>query len=269
MNLFLNYGLAWVAMAITLILAIVYMTRRAIQFSTSKSFWIQLNLKLRKYHKELGVLLILVGFIHGYNSSFDVLSFNMGTLAWILSIFLGLNWLFKKPLSMFKNWMVIHRYLTVAFILVLFLHLKEVGGIDVFDVITQSKSTTVAQVDTVVIDAATLDEGILYGTFEDGTYTGSATGFGNNLTVEVVIENNLITSIEIISHNERKSQYYQKAFDTIPNDILEAQSLDVDTVTGATFSSVGIINAVNDALSQAMIEGTLPSDLSLPTSRKH
>ena len=120
-----------------------------------------------------------------------------------------------------------------------------------------------------MIDASVLKEGLIYGTFEDGTYTGTASGFGNNLTVEVVIQDNLISSIEIVKHNERQSRYYQKAFDAVPLEIIQSQSLEVDTVTGATFSSVGILNAVNDALSQALIEGELPADKALPANRRH
>lgn len=268
MDIFLNFGFAWISMGLTLILAIVYMTRKQIALTSNKTLWIQINKGLRKYHKELGLLLIFTGLLHGYNSSFDVLSLNWGTAAWILSIFLGYNWLFKAELSKFKNWMVIHRWLTVAFLLSILLHVNEVGGIQIFELVTQSQGSTLTSTENLNIDAATLDEGILYGNFEDGTYTGSATGYGTDLTVEVVIENNLITSIQIVSHNERQSSFYQKAFDEVPVSILETQSLDVDTVSGATFSSIGIINAVNDALSQAMMSGTLPEDVSLPVKKR-
>lgn len=269
MNVFLNYGMAWIAMALTLILAIVYMTRRWIKESNHQKFWIKTNLALRKYHKEFGLLLIAVGFIHGLFSSFSILSINLGTLAWILSIFLGLNYYFRKALSSFKPWIVIHRWLTVLFIVVIFLHIKEVGGIAVFEILNPSAQTT----NTVTIDPNTLTQsdssGIIYGNFNDGTYTGSAQGYGANLTVEVIIENNLMTSITIVSHNEQRSQFYQPAFNEVPNEIIQSQSLEVDTVSGSTFSSVGIINAVNDALSQALVSGDLPNDLSLPTRRRH
>lgn len=269
MNTFLNYGMAWIAMGLTFILAIVYMTRRWIKTSSQPKTWITLNLKLRKYHKELGILLITVGFIHGLFSSFNIFSFNLGTLAWILSILLGLNYYFRVALSSFKPWIILHRWLTVAFLAVIVLHIKEVGGIAVLDVLfPTSQETSVVTLDPSTVQTADTS-GILYGNFSDGTYTGSATGYGDNLTVEVVIENNLMTSIQIISHHKQRSQFYQPAFDTIPSEILQSQSLEVDTVTGSTFSSVGIINAVNDALSQALVSGTLPNDLSLPTRRRH
>jgi len=267
MEFILNYGFAWMAMGLTVILSVIYMTRKRIKNASNKKTWVKLNLKLRKFHKELGVLLILVGLVHGMNSSFDVLSFNLGTLAWIMSIILGLNWLFRIQLSKSIQWVKIHRFLTVAFVITLFLHLNEVGGVQIISILTNPDS-----VETVTtLDPGTVTESgaLIYGTFSDGTYRGSATGYSTGLSVEVVISDNTITSITIISHHERNSQFYAKAFNKVPSDIIDSQSLDVDTVAGATFSSVGIINAVNDALSQALVSGTLPSDLPLPTKRSH
>lgn len=265
MNLFLNLGLAWIAVILTVILAVVFMTRKLI--TKSNSPWISINRALRKHHKGIGMALILVGLIHGMNSSFDVLSFNWGTAAWILSILLGLNWYFRKQPLGNKPWIAHHRTLTLIFILALGLHLSEVGGVTLPQILfnlTESSAQTVT-----TLDPTELGEGLIYGSFADGTYTGSATGYGSNLTVEIVIENNVLTSITILSHNEKQAQFYAKAFNTIPSEILDAQSLDVDTVSGSTFSSVGIINAVNNALEKALLSGSLPSDLSLPTKRRH
>jgi uncharacterized protein with FMN-binding domain len=265
MEQLLNYGSAWIAMGLTLILAIVYMTRKMIKASENKTLWIKINRKLRVYHKEIGGLLIATGLIHGLASSMSVLSFNMGTLAWIFSIVLGLNWLFRGPLSKSIQWMKIHRILTIGFVLVLMLHLNEVGGVQIINILINSETAQT----TTTLDTLTSGEQLTYGNFKDGTYTGSATGYGTGLTVEIILLDNTITSITIIDHNERNSQYYSKAFSTIPSKIISSQSLDVDTVSGATFSSVGIINAVNSALSMALIEGSLPSNLTLPTKKGH
>ena len=265
MELLLNYGFAWIAMGLTLILAIVYMTRKMIKTSNNKKLWIKINKSLRMYHKEVGIALIGFGLIHGLSSSMSVFTLNMGTLAWIFSIVLGLNWLFRAPLSKSVQWMKIHRVLTVGFVLVLMLHLNEVGGVQILSILSNSES---AQTIT-TLEGLTSGEQLIYGTFTDGTYTGTATGYGSGLTVEIVLLDNTITSINIISHNEKNSQYYSKAFSKVPSSILNDQSLDVDTVSGATFSSVGIINAVNNALSKALIDGSLPSNLTLPTKRGH
>lgn len=93
--------------------------------------------------------------------------------------------------------------------------------------------------------------------YRDGTYTGSADGFRPDLTLAVTIENGLMTAIEILSHNEVNASYYQAAFDAVPGEILASQSAAVDAVSGCTCTSYGIMNAVNDALSQALESGTL------------
>ncbi len=86
--------------------------------------------------------------------------------------------------------------------------------------------------------------------YKDGTYYGTGTGFAGNLKVEVVISGGKISSIQIVETNDG-SEYIQKASGVI-NQILNAQSTNnIDTVSGATFSSNGIIKAVRNALSQA------------------
>ena len=87
--------------------------------------------------------------------------------------------------------------------------------------------------------------------YVDGIYEGTAEGFGGDITVQVSISNGDIASIEIISAEDETPSYLVEASVMIDR-ILGAQNLDVDTVSGATYSSVGIINAVADALSKAM-----------------
>ena len=86
--------------------------------------------------------------------------------------------------------------------------------------------------------------------YKDGTYYGTGSGFAGNLKVEVVIIGGKISSIQIVETNDG-SEYIQKASGVI-SQILNAQSTNnIDTVSGATFSSNGIIKAVRNALSQA------------------
>lgn len=86
--------------------------------------------------------------------------------------------------------------------------------------------------------------------YKDGTYYGTGSGFAGNLKVEVVISGGKISSIQIVETNDG-SEYIQKASGVI-SQILNAQSTNnIDTVSGATFSSNGIIKAVRNALSQA------------------
>ncbi len=88
------------------------------------------------------------------------------------------------------------------------------------------------------------------GTYPDGRWEGGAKGFGGMITVLVTVENGTISEIEITSADGEDKAYLSMAEDIIPK-IVEAQSADVDTVSGATFSSTGIRDAVSEALKQA------------------
>jgi uncharacterized protein with FMN-binding domain len=102
--------------------------------------------------------------------------------------------------------------------------------------------------------------------FLDGTYTGTAEGYNEEvpITVEVVIAEGEIVSVTLLSHKEDQ-EYLDKAMSAITA-ILQKQSTNVDVVSGATYSSVGIILAVRDALLKAVVDesGTEDPDLSLP-----
>lgn len=90
--------------------------------------------------------------------------------------------------------------------------------------------------------------------YKDGTYYGTGTGFGGTLKVQVDISGGKIAAIQILKNNDG-SEYISKA-SSIINAIISSQSTNVDTVSGATYSSVGIIQAVRDALSQAAVSGS-------------
>lgn len=87
--------------------------------------------------------------------------------------------------------------------------------------------------------------------YNDGTYTGSAQGYGGTITVEVTIENDIITGITPVSHSGEGAAYWDMASDMIPA-IIDTQNPNVDTVSGATFTSTGIHNAVTEALKSAL-----------------
>ena len=64
------------------------------------------------------------------------------------------------------------------------------------------------------------------------------------------VKDGKIEAVEVTSAEKEDSAYLAMAEDIIPK-IIEAQSADVDTVSGATFSSTGIRDAVSEALKQA------------------
>ncbi|MBK5251732.1 MAG: FMN-binding protein [Peptostreptococcaceae bacterium] len=72
------------------------------------------------------------------------------------------------------------------------------------------------------------------------------------------MKDNVISVIDILSHNEHGSSYYMPAMDKVPpEEIIESQSISVDAVNGSTCTSYGIMNAVGDALSDAVESGSL------------
>lgn len=85
----------------------------------------------------------------------------------------------------------------------------------------------------------------------DGRYAGSGTGFGGTISVEVTVSGGAISDIAVVSADGEDTAYLNKA-KQILDDILTAQTAQVDTVSGATFSSSGIREAVSEALTGAV-----------------
>lgn len=88
------------------------------------------------------------------------------------------------------------------------------------------------------------------GSYKDGSYEGTATGFGGDITVKVTVDGGKITAVDIVSAEKEDGAYLTMAEDIIPK-IIDAQTSEVDTISGATFSSSGIKNATAQALESA------------------
>lgn len=82
---------------------------------------------------------------------------------------------------------------------------------------------------------------------KDGTYKGSANGYGGKVTVNVTVSKKTMTAIDIVSAPGETDSFFSRAKGVI-DEMLTAQSTDVDVVSGATYSSNGIIGAVKNAL---------------------
>ena len=102
------------------------------------------------------------------------------------------------------------------------------------------------------------------GEYTDGTYTGSGTGFGGTITVQVTVSNHKIVSINILDASSETASYFANAQGVISR-IISSQSPNVDAVSGATYSSNGIISAVQNALSQAIPSGNQATATPTPT----
>ncbi|MDY0289349.1 MAG: FMN-binding protein [Sphaerochaeta sp.] len=80
---------------------------------------------------------------------------------------------------------------------------------------------------------------------QDGTYRGSYARFPLDVTVGVDIRKGKIVAIELLKHRNGEGQEAE----SIPLKVIESQSLDIDAVSGATYSSIVILKAIEDALS--------------------
>ena len=91
--------------------------------------------------------------------------------------------------------------------------------------------------------------------YKPGVYTATTNGMhGSEMVVDVTFDETSITDVKVVSHGETYGIGYgmdTTPIETIPSKIVETQSLDLDTVTGATLTTTFLINAVKDAVTQA------------------
>lgn len=112
----------------------------------------------------------------------------------------------------------------------------------------KQESTSESESDSSLAEIAAAQDASAY---KDGTYYGTGKGFAGTMKVKVDISGGKIASISIVSTKDGDS--YVKSASSLLDTIVEKQSTNVDTVSGATFSSRGIIAAVRSALSQAAV----------------
>ncbi|MGV8905893.1 MAG: FMN-binding protein [Acetobacterium sp.] len=290
--LIINVLTAWISVFLGAFLSIIYLLRVINKGKNKNQVIARLNKKLRNAHKPMGIAFVVSGGIHGFFSSGTILSINFGTACLAVGVLLGLTYGLRKVYQGKLPWVKPHRFLTVILIIFLGFHLWEVGGVmgpetfltgvrseietsvaalygnttAVAKANTASNKTTVTDIvmpqansetATGVEESANLFLG--NADLENGTYSGVADGYGPDLTVSVTVLDNIITDIQVVSHNERGVKYYGKAIDAIPEAIIATQNPVVDTISGATYTSNGIMQAVLNALDPAVISGTLPS----------
>lgn len=113
---------------------------------------------------------------------------------------------------------------------------------------SKQESSSESESDSSLAEIAAVQDASAY---KDGTYYGTGKGFAGTMKVKVDISGGKIASISIVSTKDGDS--YVKSASSLLDTIVEKQSTNVDTVSGATFSSRGIIAAVRSALSQAAV----------------
>ncbi|MFR9101054.1 MAG: FMN-binding protein, partial [Anaerostipes hadrus] len=93
------------------------------------------------------------------------------------------------------------------------------------------------------------------GVYKDGVYEGTGKGFRGNITVSVRIKHSKIVEIKLVKNEKDDSAYFNKAWNEVPYSIIAMQTANadkVDVVSGATYSSNGIMEAVRNALKKAV-----------------
>ena len=120
--------------------------------------------------------------------------------------------------------------------------------------IAASRAAVVAErqqrIDEVEAYNAALTEQDVASSYNDGTYEGAGMGFGGEITVSVTVADGKVAEITVLSADGEDPAYYDQAL-AVLDEIVSAQSTEVDTVSGATFSSTGLIEAAVDALGKA------------------
>lgn len=307
--------LAWLTVLFCLMAGLKWVARISNHRSANRFF--------HKIHIPFGILALIAGLLHGIlagNFPFATLTdfsvapvlftWNFGSFCFLCIILLAVSYLLRKKLR--RYWMPVHRVLTVLTLLLLVLHLLDMG-IALPARLLESRPQPAAE-ETVSVESVTeapvsetpvseapvpseeptpestpeptaeepsapeaaappisaeeeLEEApeepqeetplvtFSGAVLADGSYTGTADGFNGPITLTVTVEAGQVTDITI-DENWDTPRFFDYAV-SIVDTILGEQSLEVDTVSGATFSSAGILNAVYDALSSAVVEGEL------------
>lgn len=100
-------------------------------------------------------------------------------------------------------------------------------------------------------DDENAEEAMVTGTYKDGTYEGSGTGFGGKIVVDVTIEGGKIAKVEVVSDAETPG-IGGVAMPEYCDAVVEKQSIDIDAVASASNTLRGFKEAVNDALAKAV-----------------
>ncbi|MGM9641565.1 MAG: FMN-binding protein [Faecousia sp.] len=264
----------------------------------------RLNRFFHNIHIPFGVLALTFGLLHGLlagnpatagRPSFRpeplLLTLNYGSACFLCLVFLASTYLLRKKLK--KYWMVVHRTLTVLLLLLLVLHLTEVGiqlpsrvfGKEERAASTQMPASTGEQqtrsteetketeeAEETVETGETVETTLPLVTFSgavlaDGTYTGTADGYKGEITLTVTVRSGAVCDVTV-DRTRDTERFFQSAMGVIDR-VIDGQSLEVDAVTGATYSSAGILQAIYNALEQAVIQGQLEiTEVNLSTGHR-
>ncbi len=109
------------------------------------------------------------------------------------------------------------------------------------------ESSTVPQESSQPEESSAEESNVSNGAYADGVYTGSGTGFRGTTTASVTVSGGSITDITVTSYQD-DDRFFHQAQNSIIAAVIANQSTSVSTVSGATFSSNGLIEAISNAL---------------------
>lgn len=113
------------------------------------------------------------------------------------------------------------------------------------------RSQTIAKIEAYNLSVNGTAQGTETPAWADGTYQGEGQGFAGKIELSVTVEGGQITNIEVAGNVSDDAAYFNQA-KSLLDTIIAKQTPQVDTVSGATFSSKGLIQAVQDALGKAV-----------------
>ena len=97
--------------------------------------------------------------------------------------------------------------------------------------------------------------------YKEGIYYGTAEGYSGDVSVAVVIQEHTIKAILITDTSDDES-FFNRAMDVVKN-VMKKQNTDVDTVSGATYSSKGLLNEMENPLKKNLIHRSFQRQLKM------
>lgn len=113
-----------------------------------------------------------------------------------------------------------------------------------------SKAETAASSTAPASSSAPAEPATPRGPYTDGVYTGSGKGFGGKIYVSVTIQNGYIAAVDVTSAEGEDKPYLRDALQII-NTVVATQTTKLDAISGATSTTWGILDAIDDALKGA------------------
>ncbi|MDD2414472.1 MAG: FMN-binding protein [Eubacteriaceae bacterium] len=267
--------------------SVIFFFLSAFKFIARISGNTTLNRRFHSLHLPVGTLFIVTALIHtffagnsrsatlfDFQPAAELFSLNWGTACMGLALLIGLTFLLRKQCP--RLWMPGHRILTVAFLVCLIFHLVDVGiqlpnrllGSDQATAPASTSVSTPSPGETVQNPGAANTVTFSGAVLKDGNYEGSAEGYNGTITVSVTVSGGQVTDIGVVSQSDT-DRYFSEALSLLDT-IIGQQSLEVDAVSGATYSSAGLINAVDSALEGAVVSGTLKvTSIDVSNVRRH